>query len=300
VRLADLPADVRGGGWIFLSGALFMLSTAIIRHLGDGGLPEGVIVFFRFLFGLVAFLPVIVRTRGAFVATRRPGAHAVRSFLGFSAFLCYVYAIGRLPLGDAVALTFTFPLWSTLLAVLVLGERIGAVRIALLAAGFGGVLLIARPTGDLSAEQALAAGAALLSAFLASLAMLTVRRLTQTEPPDRIAFYFILGGTIFATPAAAADFRMPSAEEFAWLVPLGLLVTAVQMALVRGYAIGTFSKMAPVDFTRLPMAVLIGFALFAEVPDGRSALGMAVIAASSLGILLSGRKPPAPAPAKPA
>lgn len=285
---AGLRPEVRGAGYILLAGLIFITSTGIIKHLTTG-LPEAVVVLLRSVFATAAFLPVILKSRGRILRTTRPFGHAWRTFVGMASFFAYVHAVAHLPMGDAVTLSFTTPMWSTLLGVLMLGERLGAGRVLALLAGFGGVMLIAKPTGSAVDIQP-AVLVALGGAACTSLAMLSVKTLSRTEPPDRIALYFLLIGSLFAAPPAVLDWRTPDEAEWLWLVLLGLMTAVGQVALSRGYALGTFSRMAPLDFARLPMALLIGFAAFGEVPDTWSGLGMVVIAAASLYVVLGGAR----------
>jgi drug/metabolite transporter (DMT)-like permease len=289
-RLTD---DVKGALYVLFAGVNFMVLSAILKHVTQDGLPLGVVILFRSIFALLVFAPTILRG-AAFLRTTRPFAHLWRSFVGFTSFVLFTYSLTGLPLGNAVALSYTAPLWSCIFAVTLLGERIDAVRFAALVGGFVGVLLIAKPVGfGTDAASLLAAAACLVSALTGSLAMLAVKRLSASEPPDRIAFWFIMASSIFAAPIAAADWAMPVGLEWIWLILLGVLTVLSQMALSRGYAIGSFSRVAPMDFARMPVALAIGFVIFAEVPDGWSLLGIAVIAAASATIVLGGRPRPA-------
>jgi len=290
VRASD---DVKGALYVLFAGANFMALSTVYKLLTQDGMPMGVAVFFRSIFAVALFAPLLLRG-AAFLRTSRPYGHLWRSLVGFSSFAAFMFALTALPLGNVVALSYTTPLWSCIFAVLLLGERIDSVRVMALAAGFGGVLLIAKPVGfDTDPHSLLAAAACLFSALAGSLAMLSVRRLSVSEPPDRISFWFILGSAGFGLPLAAADWVMPVGAQWFWLALLGIFTVSSQMALTRGYAIGTFSRVAPMDFARLPIALALGFVLFGEVPDMWSLLGIAIIAAASATIVLGRRPQPA-------
>lgn len=292
MRLSD---DVKGALYVLFAGANFMALSAVYKHLTEDGVPMGVAVFFRSLFAVALFAPMLLRGI-AFLRTGRPLGHLWRSLVGFSSFALFMFALTALPLGNVVALSYTTPLWSCVFAVVLLGERIDRMRVTALAAGFAGVLLIAKPVGfGTDPWSVLAAAACLLSALCGSLAMLAVRGLSASEPPDRISFWFILCSAVFGAPLAAADWAMPAGVQWIWLALLAVFTVSSQMALTRGYAIGTFSRVAPMDFARLPIALAIGFVLFGEVPDGWSLLGIAIIAAASATIVL-GRRPRPAAP----
>jgi drug/metabolite transporter (DMT)-like permease len=284
-RLTD---DVRGGLLIILGGLCFTLVGAVIKQLG-GELPVGVIALGRHVFALACFAPFILHKGVGTLRTQRYFGHFYRSAFGFISFYGLIYALPRLDLADVTALSFTAPLWSLLLSVLFLGDRIRPSRWLATAIGFGGVLLVAKPGGTLEPAMPVALGAALFS----SLAMMKVKQLSATEPPDRIAFYFLLNGMLFATPLALADWQMPDLPQIGLLAAIGAISSIGQILLSRGYALGQFSKMAPMDFFRLPLAILLGFAVFAELPDLLALAGMAIIVAASLYILLARSAKPA-------
>jgi drug/metabolite transporter (DMT)-like permease len=117
--------------------------------------------------------------------------------------------------------------------------------------------------------------------------MMKVKQLSATEPPDRITFYFLANGLLIGLLPALATWATPTPIQLALLAAMGAISCIGQMCLTRGYALGQFSKMAPMDFCRLPLAIALGFALFGEWPDVAGLAGMAIIVAASLFILLS-------------
>lgn len=279
--------DLRGG--LFLIGGVSCFSVAflIIKQLAVD-LPEPMIGLLRSIFAVLFFLPMILKRGVGFLATSRPIGHFWRAAFGYISFLMFIYAVARLPLGDAVALSFTSPFWSILIGVAVFGDRL-TLRLGIaVAVGFGGVLLIAQP----SAEAGLGIGAviAISSAVFTSLAMMMVKQLAATEPPDRTAFYFMFVSGFVAAIPAAFDWQWPSAHHWPGLIAIGALFYGGQLMLTRGYTYGTFSRVAPLDFVRLPLSLLLGFLWFGEVPAALAAGGMALIVLASLDILFSGRR----------
>ncbi len=273
--------DVRGAMYMILNAVCLVAGIAVIKHL-TLELPEPVIVLFRHLLALMFFGPSIWRAGFVFLRTQRLGTHALRSACGYAGFLAFVYAAGRMPLADVMALGFTQPLWAAILARLVFGERLGVVRLAALALGFAGAMLVLRPSGALP----LPALAALANAVLTSIAMMTVKKLSATEPPERIAMMFLLVGTILSIPAAAVTWQTPEMATIPLLIAIGGLAWLGQIGLSRGYALGRFSAMAGMDFTRLPLALAIGWIVFAETPDPLAIAGMILIGISSSVVVL--------------
>jgi drug/metabolite transporter (DMT)-like permease len=212
----------------------------------------------------------------------------VRAFFGNFAFVCLNYAIIHMILADAMTLSFTTPLWSILTSALILGDRIRPSRVVATMVGFGGVLFIVKPTGGIEP----AALVALLSALSTSLAMIGVKKLSGTEPPTRISFYFIALGAVVLAPFAIATWETPSLLDLVWLAIAGFLTVLGQECLVRAYGYGEVTIIAPMDYLRLPFAAAVGFAVFAEAPDLWSVLGTLVIVATSLYIArVEGRRP---------
>ena len=275
--------DIRGALHMILSAVSLVTGIAIIRML-TAYLPEQVIVLSRFALALVFFGPSLGAIGVGVLRTRRLGAHALRAACGYAGFLAFVYAAARMPLADAMALGFTQPLWAALIAALAFGERLGVVRLAALATGFAGAMLVLKP--GVMAAPLLPSLAALANAVLTSVAMMTVKRLSTTEPTSRIAFMFLLVASLLSVPPAAAVWVTPAPELLPWLLATGALAWLSQVGLTRGYALGRFSAMAAMDFARLPAALAIGWIAFGEVPDLAAAIGMGLIGVASTAIVL--------------
>ena len=290
--MKNLTPDARGALYMLAGGAFMTLAHSTFKYLA-ADLPWGVIALSRHIVGVLCFAPLFVSRGPAYFRTQRPFAHFTRTCFGFGSYMTFVYALTRLSFGDTVALSFTAPFWAALIAVFILRETVVPARLLATLGGFVGVVLIAKPGGSFHPAMAVA----LSSAFLMSLAMYQVRQLADSESPDRITFYFMLFGVLLAAPFALADWRTPEWRHLPFLAIIGVASFFGQRSLARGYAIGTFSKMAPMDFLRLPWSVAIGFVVFAELPDPWSLAGMVVVAVALLAIVRSGRQAPAPAAA---
>lgn len=278
-----LGADARGALFMLASGTVFTLGFAGLKYVADE-LPAAVMVLFRHVFGALCFAPLFCRRGFAPFATRRLASHGWRTAVGLVSFSTFTLCLAYMPLGDVVALSFTAPLWSALLAILWFGEPARPARIAATLAGFLGVLLIARPSSAAFEPISLVA---LASGLFSALAMVMVKQLSRTESPDSAAFYFLAIGAVYTLPWALWTWRTPSIAQFAILFAVGAASFVGQLCLNRAYRLGTFSKVAPMDFLRLPVSIAVGIAAFAEWPDLWSVLGMAVIGLASLAIVRS-------------
>lgn len=258
--------------WMLGAAFIFTVGSAIIKSLTQT-LPLFEVIFFRLAFGALAMLPFMLKHGPAAFKTRRFGTHFLRAVLGIGAFVCYVYAISNMLLANATALAFTSPLWMIPIAWVWLGERVGRWRIGAAIVGFGGVLIIARPDIEIS----LPALAALTGACLMCLAMVLVKKLSATESAEKLALYTQALGALFTLPPAVLAWTAPNASEWAWLIGMGVMSAAGMFCQARAYGTGEPTAVAPVDYTRLPMAILLGVLFFDELPDGPAFTGMAII-----------------------
>jgi len=292
-----LTANVRGALWMMAAVSALTGMFAVAKHLAATGLPVIEIAMFRMAVSLMFYLPWLIRHGAAGMRTERPAAHFWRGFLGASSLFCMMYAVAHLILADAMVLGFTIPLWSIPFSVLFLGERVRLRRSLATVAGFAGVVLVVQPQGGIAS----AALVALLGAILASGAIITMKDLTRTEPTDRIVVYFFIIGTLMLIGPAIYVWRWPTPAQWGWLVLLGLFGALGQTSMTRAYAAGEVTIIAPLDFTRVIIAGIIGFVLFNELPDIWSFVGTAVIIASCAYIVrheamlkqANAKKPPA-------
>ncbi|MBM3531017.1 MAG: DMT family transporter [Alphaproteobacteria bacterium] len=275
----------RAIGWMAMSAALVVAMNVLIKHVSLE-LPVAVVLFFRMAFAIPFALPWVLRDGPGALRTQRLGAHAMRGALGALSMWCWVFGVKYLPLTTFVAISFTRPLWTTMTARLVLGERVGLRRSALIALGFLGVLIAVRP--ELHAGVAVLV--ALLGGAVSSLTLTQVKSLTTTEPAFRIVFYFSVFGTLCAAPFALADWRTPDAAQFGWLALSALAAATAQYCLAKAAGLGEASLITPVDFLQLPIAALAGYVLFAEQPDLLTFAGSAVLLLAIVAIVHDRRK----------
>lgn len=263
--------------WMLAAVTLLTLMFVVIKQL-IAELPVFVVALARTFLSLACLLPWLARTGAAGIRTTRTGMHFARAFFGITAFVLIVYALQRLILADAMVLAFTSPFWSILISAVALGEAIRGNRVAAAAVGFCGVVMIVKPQGGIEPAMLLALG----SAVMTSSAMVSMKSLSSTEPPTRIVFYFMLFGTLLLVPPAAATWQTPTLGQFGWLALTGLLGVAGQAFLARAYDAGEVGVIAPLDFVRLPVAALMGYVVFRELPDGWSIAGTLVIIAAAV------------------
>lgn len=260
-----------------LAAAAMVVMHALVRHVADELHPVQ-IAFFRNLFGLAFVLPFLVPAGLAQLRPRRPGLLVLRGVTDAGAMMMFFTALSLAPLATVTALSFTAPLFATVLAVPILREVVGLRRALSVVAGFAGALIVIRP----GAEGLVTAGAlmTLASACFWGLALCLIKLLSRTETSVAITFYAASALIPVTFVAALPVWQTPSPQAFGWLVTMGALGTVGQLSISQAMRLADATVVMPLDFTRLLWAALLGMVLFAEVPDLATVVGGSIIFAS--------------------
>lgn len=269
--------------WMLVAAALFTLMGAMVKVAGKQyGVPE--IVFYRSLIGVIS-LYAFVRWRRSTLATPVALTHLSRGVVGTAALALWFYATYELPLGTAMTLNYTSPLF---LATFTVGAALAAAQpiewrlVAAVLVGFVGVVMLLQPS--FASDQQVASLAGLVSGVLSAIAYWYVRRLGQLREPEwRTVFYFTLSGTVLGLAGSLwTGFSPHDARGVALLVGVGGTATLAQLAMTRAYAFGHTLVVANLQYFAVVLASLVGVAAF----DDRIALlgwvGMATIIASGV------------------
>ena len=278
------------------SAVTFTLMTTLIKFLGDD-YPAALQTFYRSAATFVVLIPAIVRDPVGAYRTTRPGILLFRSAVGTAATIFAFYAYQKMPLADANALSFTRALWLVPLAVFVLGEKVGPRRIAATIVGFGGVLFMLQPGAE--SGLTLAAVAALASALMFAMTITGMKVMTRDHSTTTLLVWAGTLGVIMSLPPALFVWRWPSPFDLFLLSLMGVLGAVTQACYIKGMGIGDAAAMAPIDYTRLIFAGILGYALFGDLPNSMTLLGAAIVIASTLYItfrevkLGAAKKPPA-------
>lgn len=270
----------KGAAFLLLSEAFFVLMGTQVRAVSET-LPNEMIVFFRNLFGILIILPLMYRPGQIRFKTQKLALHLLRGIAGVSAMYCFFYAIAHLPLANAMILKMSAPLFVPLIAWLWLKEQVTGIIVFLIAIGFVGVMLIIKPDFqqfDPVAWIALAGG------VFAALAKTTVRKLTATEAPATIVFYFAVTGFLVSVIPAIIAWKTPQPDQWLALVLLGLFASGGQIMMTQAYQSAPASRISPFGYSSILFASVTGWWLWGEYLDGWSWFGAALIALS--GILL--------------
>ena len=286
--MSSLSANQRGALWLLLSAATFAAMSGFSKYLGGTGIHAFQIAFFRSLFGLLTLLPFILGKNGAPLSTGRPFLYFFRCAIGITSLMANFYSMTALPLAMAAALSFTRPLFLVVLAILFLGETMGWRRGLATLTGFGGVIVLVHPGTALAQNSSISmdgAASAVYAAFSMAVVLLMVKKLSKTEHPVTLLFWFSLASVLGTAGPAALVWHDPNPLQWSELVAVGVLGSLAQYAIFRAYQIGEASVVGPVDNSQMIWAGLIGSLFFGEIPDGFTAVGVLIIVISTLGVL---------------
>ncbi len=270
--------NLRGAAWILASCAAATAMMIGVRA-ASGTLHPLPIVFCRFLVGFLLVLPFMLSRGGELMATRRMPLLVLRGILGFIAVSLGFYCVSVLPLVTAAVLFFTAPLFVTLLAMPLLGERADWRRMAATLCGFlGTVVVLGFDPGGFHPAMLVAVGAAVIFAF----SLIIGKKLASTERPVTIMFYFSVVTMVASAAPAALVWQSPNLDETMLLAVVGVFAAGRVYFDIRGYAAGEAGFVAPFGYFRIILVAAAGYLIFAEVPSANALIGAAMIIVSTL------------------
>ena len=282
----NAPAALRGILLMTAAMSLFTLMDSTAKYLSQW-YPVPGIVWARYCINLAIILGWFA-ARGELrrLRTARPGIQLARGVLLAAATSLYFTSLRVLPLADAAAIGFVLPLFVAALAVPMLGERLDGARLAAIFVGLAGALVIVRPGTDLFTPYALLPVA--MAACNALYQVLTRKVAGEEHPLTSLVWGAIVGAVLLS--AAAPAYWVAPQESWHWalLLVIGLLASVGHYLLIRAYDYASATLLAPYTYTAIVWAVLLGFLIFGQLPDGWSVTGMAVIVAS--GMFLAARQ----------
>jgi len=278
-----ISANLKGAGYALAGFAVFSFHDAVVKTLGAH--YEAVqIVFFSVLLGFPLVLLMLIRDGDGSLRPRRPGWTAVRTVAVMATMLSAFYAFSTIPLAQAYAIIFATPLIITALSVPILGERVGPRRWSAVVLGLVGVMIVLRP----GAESTFSLGhmAALIAAGAGALVAVIMRKIGSEERSAVLLLYPMLANAAAMGCLLPFVYRpMPLAHLGAMgLVALGALLGMLLM--IAAYRAAEAVVVAPMQYSQMLWAVVLGVILFDEVPDAMTLAGSAVIAASGLFVFL--------------
>ena len=257
-------------GWLLL-----MVVIAVAGREATRELTVFQVVAMRSVIGLAMLWPLIQRAGGlAAMRSQRLPLHVGRNVVHYAAQYGWLAALSLIPLAQLVAIEFTMPIWSALLAAAVLGERLNRARIGAVVLGLAGVLVIVRPdAAHINLGQWIALGAAL--GF--GISVVLVKSLTRTDAAIQVSFWMLVVQSVIGIVPALAVWQWPSGSGWGWVLLVAFCGTYSHYCFARAMELADATVVVPMDFLRVPFTALAGWALYAERVDLLTLAGMALI-----------------------
>ena len=277
ILLNGLSANTQGMIWMILSGMGFVLAHTVVRHFSFQ-LHPFVVTFFIMLFGAFVVLPSFVKNGRRPLKTERFKLHVARSVCITIAVVTMYYALSITPIALVTALSFLVPIFSTILAWPLLGEKLRLRRFLAIIFGFGGSIIILRPGFvDVGLGQILV----IISAVFFSLSVLLIRMLGRTDSSITITSYTVILSASFSLLPALFFWEWPNWEQIMFLASGGIAAATGILFLSHALRLAATNVVMPLDYMRLLWASLLGFVFFSEIPDVFTWIGAAVILTSA-------------------
>jgi drug/metabolite transporter (DMT)-like permease len=249
--------------------AMAIAARELLKHMGVFE-----ILFFRTGVALLIVLALALRTGIATLKTRRIGLHLWRNLVHLGGQASWVYALGLLPLAMVFAIEFTMPIWTAMLAVALLGERMNRGRVVMLVLGLAGVLVILRPGFGVFQPAALVM---LFGSLCFAVQMISTKQLSSTESPMAVLFWMSVIQTPVCFAVALPGWTAPELRELPWIIAIGIGSFTAHYCLTRSMRFADASVVVPVDFFRLPLIAVVGAVFYAEPFDPAVILGAVLI-----------------------
>ena len=264
--------------YMFMSICAFSLMDVIVKWSVD--YPIGQVLFFRGFFGIIFYFFVIPRERiKNFYQTKRPGLHALRCLAGLIALISIFIALRKLPLATVVSISFAAPIFTTILSIFLLSEKVGIFRWLAVIIGFIGILIITEPgISELNIYYIFPIIFCLGLSYVA----ITIRQLSTSEPAWLISFYFSLSITFLSFLTIPQGWVMPSLNHFILLSLIGIFGGVANLWLSLSYKYSEVSLVTPLKYLALVFAVIFGYLIWEEVPTIKTLLGAFLVIISTL------------------
>lgn len=265
-----------------LAGALFVLSAsftfaamgALIKIVSTS-LSNEMVVFFRNFCALVFILPWIWYSRSfGNIKTSFFQFHLVRSLAGLSAMYCFFYSIAHLQLSEACLLASTAPLFIPVIASIWIREPVARKVRGAIIIGFMGIVLILKPGTGVFQPVAIVG---LAAGMFAALAMVTIRRMSASEPTIRIVFYFSALGTLMSAVPLLWSWKFPQPKIWCFLFLIGMMAAFGQILLTKGYSLAPAAQVGPFTYGNVVFATFLGWLFWGESLDPLTWIGAVLI-----------------------
>ncbi len=263
---------------MFLSICAFSIMDLIVKW--SDLYPLGQVIFFRGFFGVLLYFLIMPRDRiKNFYYTKRPGLHFLRCFFGLIALLAIFTALRNLPLATVVSISFAAPIFTTILSIFLLSEKVGLFRWLAVIVGFIGIIIITEP-GFSSLNIYFIYP--LIFCLGMSYVAITIRQLSTSEPVWLISLYFSATITLASFFTIPYGWIMPDIKDLILLMSIGILGGAANLWLSQSYKFSEVSLVTPLKYLALIFAIIFGYFIWNEVPSVKTLIGAFLVIISSI------------------
>ena len=263
---------------MFISVCAFSIMDLVVKW--SDSYPLGQVIFFRGFFGVLLYFLIMPRDRiKNFYYTKRPGLHFLRCFFGLIALLAIFTALRNLPLATVVSISFAAPIFTTILSIFLLSEKVGLFRWLAVVVGFVGIIIITEP-GFTSLNVYFIYP--LIFCLGMSYVAITIRQLSTTEPVWLISLYFSATITLASFFTIPYGWIMPDIKDLILLMSIGILGGAANLWLSQSYKFSEVSLVTPLKYLALVFAIIFGYFIWNEVPSIKTLIGAFLVITSSI------------------
>lgn len=278
----------RGATYAVVAALGFSLLGVCVKTAAAMNLANEVMVFFRNLVCLSVVTPWLLRSSSGGFRTSRFSGHLWRASFGICAIYCFFYALTHLPLATAMLLTYSTPLYVPFIAWFWIAERPPVIAFPAAIVGLIGIGFIVQP----AAEFGLLAGiVGVLSGLFAAGAMVSIRRISDTEPAARIVFYFSLLATLASLIPLLWAWQTPNAGQLAILVAGGLCAAWGQLAMTRAYAEAPAARIGPFIYLAVIFSALLSWVIWDETLDRGFVIGALLVISTCVMVGVQRKEP---------
>ena len=263
--------------YMFLSVCAFSVMDLIVKW--SESYPVGQVLFFRGFFGIIPILFLIPKDRYSnFYKTQRALLHFKRCIAGLIAIVAIFIALRKLPLATVVSISFAAPIFTTIMSIFFLNEKVGLYRWLAVIVGFLGIVIISEP-GFTSLNVYYIYP--IIFCFGLSYVAIAIRQLSSTEPVWLISFYFSFSIMIISFFTIDQGWILPSIKDFLLLCMVGILGGLANLWLSQSYKYSEVSLVTPLKYLALVFAIIFGYFIWEEIPTTKTLIGAFLVIISS-------------------